>query len=80
MSANLVRVSHNGQVKTVALFDGLPTDELNNVLQSIFSLSSNVIGFLAEVTSHIKSTQKSMRLYAHASNLIFLSTFDMFWF
>ena len=45
------KFSLNGVQKNVALFDGLQADELNRLLQAVFSIpsGSNVVGFLGEV-------------------------------
>eukprot|EP01031_Cornospumella_fuschlensis_P036842 gene36842-44692_t len=42
------RFIHNGQVQTVALFDGLQTDELVGLLKTIFNVTSDIVGILAE--------------------------------
>lgn len=47
------KFSLNGVQKNVALFDGLQADELNRLLQAVFSIpsGSNVVGFLGEVNN-----------------------------
>ena len=50
MSTNTVRVKHNGETKTVALYTGLAPEELNDLLQAVFSFSGHVVGFLADVS------------------------------
>jgi len=50
-SPRTAKFSLNGVQKNVALFDGLQADELNRLLQAVFSIpsGSNVVGFLGEV-------------------------------
>ncbi|RYH29896.1 hypothetical protein EON65_06970 [archaeon] len=43
------RFIHNGQTQTVALFDGLQTDELVGLLKTIFNVNSDIVGIMAEV-------------------------------
>jgi hypothetical protein len=47
--SNFVSITYNGNVKKVALFDGLDSNELKNLLQTIFSLSSksSIAGLLS---------------------------------
>ena len=48
MSLKLSRISHRGQVKTIALYGGISVDELSLLLQTVFGVSSPILGFLAE--------------------------------
>ena len=50
-SPRTAKFSLNGVQKNVALFDGLQAEELNRLLQAVFSIpsGSNVVGFLGEV-------------------------------
>ncbi len=53
------RFLHNGQIQTVALFEGLYVEELTSLLKTIFGISNNIVGILAEV--HFK---KYYNIYA----------------
>eukprot|EP01032_Pedospumella_encystans_P013349 gene13349-15376_t len=46
--ATYAKLSYNGKVQTVALFEGLDTDELTNLLKTVFSIEGNIVGFMAE--------------------------------
>jgi Fe2+ transport system protein B len=43
------RLVYNGKVQTVALYEGLNKDELISLLQTVFSIDGNIVGFMAEV-------------------------------
>ena len=47
--ATYAKLSYNGKVQTVALFEGLDTDELTSLLKTVFSIEGNIVGFMAEV-------------------------------
>lgn len=53
--ARYCKVGYGGTVKTVALFPGLDSEELNKLMQSVFSIpnGSSVVGLLAEVCNLI---------------------------
>ena len=48
-----LKVRHNAQVKTIALYNGLASEELRSVLQVVFLLGSSsvVVGFLSPEVS-----------------------------
>jgi hypothetical protein len=48
MSYN-VRFEYKGVVRGVVLFSGLQYEELNNILKSVFSITSTIVGLLGEV-------------------------------
>ena len=61
MSIMNLKVRHNAQVKTIALYNGLASEELRSVLQAVFLLgpSSVVVGFLSpEVRDYYQLKQK----------------------
>ena len=49
MSIMNLKVRHNGQIKTIALYGGLASAELSNILKAVFLLNSAavVVGFLS---------------------------------
>jgi hypothetical protein len=48
-----LKVRHNSQVKTIALYNGLASNELSSILQAVFLLTSAslVVGFLSPEVS-----------------------------
>lgn len=42
-------LGYKGKVQTIALFEGLDTEELTNLLKTVFSIEGNIVGFMAEV-------------------------------
>lgn len=47
--ATYAKLIYNNKVQTVALFDGLSTDELISLLKTVFNIEGNVVGIIAEV-------------------------------
>ena len=47
--ATYAKLGYNGKVQTIALFEGLDTEELNSLLRTVFSIEGNIVGFMAEV-------------------------------
>lgn len=47
--ATYAKLGYNGKVQTVALFEGLGTDELISLLKTVFSVEGTIVGFMAEV-------------------------------
>lgn len=47
--ATYAKLGYNGKVQTIALFEGLDTEELNSLLKTVFSIEGNIVGFMAEV-------------------------------
>jgi hypothetical protein len=43
------KIVHGGKIQTVALFPGLQKEELVSLIKTVFTVSGNVVGFLAEV-------------------------------
>jgi hypothetical protein len=72
MSSKTVRVSFNGETKTVALFNGLAPEELNDLLQAVFSFSGHVVGFQAEVPFNETTFQKTFATLLNLSIYFFL--------
>lgn len=67
MSVVNLKVRHNAQVKTIALYNGLASEELGSILQAVFLLSATavVVGFLSpEVSAQSKAREgESMITY-----------------
>ena len=49
--ATYAKLGYNGKVQTIALFEGLDTEELVSLLKTVFSIEGNIVGFMAEVCS-----------------------------
>jgi hypothetical protein len=49
MSTTFLKVNHGGKTQTVALFDGISTEEIASILRTVFSTSGSIVGFTAEV-------------------------------
>lgn len=47
--ATYAKLSYNGKIQTVALFEGLNTEELTSLLKTVFSVEGNIVGLMAEV-------------------------------
>ena len=47
--ATFVKLIHNGAMKTVALCEGLSSEELTGLLKTVFNISGNIVGIMAEV-------------------------------
>ena len=48
------RLVYNGKVQTVALFEGLNTEELTSLLKTVFEIEGTIVGFMAEVIVVLK--------------------------
>lgn len=44
-----IKFEHQGEVRSIAMFAGMNAEELQTILKNVFSLSSDVVGFLGEV-------------------------------
>jgi hypothetical protein len=53
MSTTFVKVNHAGKTQTVALFDGINTEEIASILKTVFSTSGPIVGFTAEVVGSL---------------------------
>ncbi len=49
----LARIQHGGKTHTIALFEDLQPDELNNLLTTVFNIEGQVLGFLDQVSTFI---------------------------
>lgn len=49
MAPVYARIVHEGKIQTVALIEGIDTEELVSLLKTVFSVSGNIVGLLAEV-------------------------------
>lgn len=58
MATNNIRCIYKGQVKTVALFGGLGAEDLNSILQAVFSITGNIIGFSSDVILPLRNECK----------------------
>ncbi len=47
------KLHHNGRIQTVALIDGLSTEELTSLLKTVFGISGSIVGIMAEVIDDI---------------------------
>jgi hypothetical protein len=47
--ATYAKLGYNGKVQTVALFEGLNTEELTSLLKTVFSIEGTIVGIMAEV-------------------------------
>ncbi len=49
----LARIQHGGKTHTIALFEDLQPDELNNLLTTVFNIEGQVLGFLDQVSTFV---------------------------
>lgn len=47
--ATFVKLIHNGNMKTVALCEGISSEEIVSLLKTVFSVTGNIVGIMAEV-------------------------------
>lgn len=47
--ASYARLGYNGKVQTIALFEGMNTEELTSLLKTVFFVEGTIVGFMAEV-------------------------------
>lgn len=47
--ATTVQVAYKGKTQSIALFPGLQSAELSSILQAVFSVRGQVVGFLSQV-------------------------------
>ena len=69
-----LKVRHNAQVKTIALYNGLASEELRSILQAVFLLgtTSVVVGFLSpEVRDYYPMKQKLIYIARRSLKLVF---------
>lgn len=66
-----LKVRHNSQVKTIALYNGLAPNELSSILQAVFLLTSAsiVVGFLSPEVSWYDLIH-GLRIYTWASGIL----------
>ena len=50
MASKIIRLAYKGQVKSIALYAGLDTEELQELLQVAFGTSGIAVGFLSDVS------------------------------
>ena len=75
MSIMNLKVRHNAQVKTIALYNGLASEELRSILQAVFLLgtTSVVVGFLSpEVRDYYPLKQKLIYIARRSLKLVFV--------
>lgn len=47
--ATYAKLIHNGKIQTVALIEGLEAEEVTALLKTVFGISGNIVGIMAEV-------------------------------
>ncbi len=49
-NVTLIRVSHEGKTRAIALQAGLPLETTVALLQAVFSITQGILGFIGEVS------------------------------
>jgi hypothetical protein len=66
--ATYAKLGYNGKVQTVALFEGLNTEELTSLLKTVFSIEGTIVGIMAEVRRNsVQATNLFTPLIHHIS-------------
>lgn len=56
--ATYAKLIYNGRIQTIALIEGISTDEVTSLLKTVFAISGNVVGIMAEVCPYYSSLTK----------------------
>ncbi len=47
--ATYAKLIYNGKIQTVALMEGLESEEVTSLLKTVFGINGNIVGIMAEV-------------------------------
>lgn len=74
-----LKVRHNGQIKTIALYSGLASAELSCILQAVFLLNSAavVVGFLSPEVESITFGQQNVNGILEFTIIIYMAANSM---